>query len=63
MTSLDGDGTRIIDKFNKKNFDLLKFKLEMGLVSVDLWGIVDEFEVSPHSNVDPKVERKYQRNV
>jgi hypothetical protein len=63
MTLIEGDGSRVINKFNGENFNLLKFKLEMGLASVDLWAIVDESEASPHSNVDPKVKKKYQRRV
>lgn len=41
MTLVEGDGSRVINKFNGENFNLLKFKLEMGLASVDIWAIVD----------------------
>lgn len=40
-----------IDKFNGEKFNPSKFKLEMKLVFVDLWNIVDKFEGVPSSNV------------
>lgn len=57
MTSLEGKGARINDKFNGEVFNLLKFKLELGLASVDLGGIVDESKEASLSNVDPKIEK------
>ena len=44
MTSLGGDGIRTIDKFIGEYFNLQDFKLEMGLGSMDLWNIMDEFK-------------------
>lgn len=49
MTLVEGDGSRVINKLNGENFNLLKFKLEMGLASVDLWAIVDKSKASSHS--------------
>ena len=65
MTSLEDEGTRVMDKFNKENFSFWKFKLEMGfrLVSIDLWGIVDKSEEAPPSNIDRKSKKEYQRHV
>lgn len=41
MTSFAGEGIEAINKFNEKNFNLWKFKLEMELAYVDLWKIVN----------------------
>lgn len=57
MTILDGEGARVIDKFNGDNFNLEKFKSEMGLAFVDHWNIVDEYEGAPSLNIDPKVKK------
>ena len=38
MTSFVGDGVKVIDQFKRNNFNLWKFKLEVGLAFVDLWG-------------------------
>lgn len=57
MTLLEGDGARVIGKFNGENFNLQKFKLEWGLASMNLWGIVDNYEETFFSNVDPKVKK------
>lgn len=37
MASFEGDSVTVINKFNEENFNLKKFKLETGLVSMDLW--------------------------
>lgn len=57
MVSFGDEGARVIDTFNEENFNFQKFKLEMRLASVDLWGIVKE---TPLSNIDMKVKKKYQ---
>ena len=57
MTYLEGEGARIMDKFNGDKFNLWKFKMEMVLASGDLWDIVDESEEAPPSNVDVKRRR------
>ena len=59
MMSLEGEGTRVIDKFNGEDFNTWKFKSEMGLVSVDLWDIVNESKEGPPFNIDPKVRKDY----
>lgn len=35
----------------------------MGLASVDFWGILDNYEEAPPSNVDPKMKKKYKNHV
>ena len=57
MVSLEDEGARVTHKFNEENFNFWKLKLEMGLSSVDLWGIVKE---APSSNVDMKVKKEFQ---
>ena len=37
--------------------------MEMALVSMDLWDIVDGSKKDPPSNANPKVLKKYQRRV
>ena len=61
MTLVKGEGTRILNKFNAKNFNIWKFKLEMRLASVDFGGIVNKSEEASSSNVDQKMNKKYQR--
>lgn len=56
MTSLECEGARVIDKFNEKNFNFGKFKLEMVLASVDILG-------TPPFNVDPKVKNEYEMHA
>ena len=51
MTPLEGESARVIDG---KNFSIEKFKMEMGLTSVDLWCIVDKFKETPPSNSESK---------
>jgi hypothetical protein len=58
MASLDSEGARVIDKFNGEKLNLWKSKLEMELASVDLWGIVDEYEEATPPNVNSKVKKK-----
>ena len=36
MILLKDEGARAIDKFNEENFNFWKFKLEIGLASMDL---------------------------
>ena len=63
MASFESDNAKSIDKFTGENFNLWKFKLEVKFVSVDLYGIVDKSEAIPPSNVDPKIQKEYQRHV
>lgn len=60
MTTLEGEGARFINKFNGDDFNLWKFKLKMKLASMDLW---NKSEGAPSSNVDPKMQKEYQRHV
>jgi len=48
MATSEGDGVRVIDKFNGDNFGLWKFKMEMILVE-DLQKIVEGIEELPRS--------------
>lgn len=63
MASLEGDGAKINEKFKGENFNIWKFKLKMGLASVDLWDIVDEFVAPPPSNTDKKAKKKYKKRA
>ena len=63
MALFEGEAARAINKSNGDNFIMWKLKSEMGLASVDLWGIVDKFEATPHSNVNPKVTKEHQRHL
>lgn len=63
MASHEGDGARVINKFNGKKFNLWKFKLDMRLAYVNLWNIVDAFEEASPSNTDPKVKKKNMKDV
>ena len=63
MASFESEAARIIDKFNGKKCNIWKFKIEMLLVSMDLWNIVDASEEAPPSNTDPKVLKEYQIRV
>ena len=40
MATNEGDGVRVINKFNGDNFGLWKFKMQMILAEKDLWEIV-----------------------
>ena len=42
MALLEGEGVRIINKFNGENINIWKFKVEMRLSSVDFWGIMND---------------------
>lgn len=58
MASFENKDVRIIIKFNGENFNLLRFKLKMGLIFIDFWGIVDESKEPPLSNVDTNMKKK-----
>ena len=57
--SNEGEGLRLIEKFNGENFSLWKFKMEMILVEKDLWEIVEGTKGPPSFDVDPKVKKTY----
>lgn len=61
MASLEGDSAKINDKFKGENFNIWKFKLEIGLASVDLWGLVDKFVAPSPSNTNQKAKKKYKK--
>ena len=63
MTSFESEAVRVIDKFNKKNFNIWKFKIQMLLASMDIWDIVDGSKKTPPSNADPRVLKEYQRRT
>ena len=54
MAIFESESARNIDKFNRENFGLWKFRMEMVLSSMDLWKILDESEKSPVADADPK---------
>ena len=41
MTSLEGESSKVVDKFDGVNFHLWKFKMEMVLAQKELWEIVE----------------------
>lgn len=61
MVSFEGEGARLIDKFNGENFNTWKFKLEIRLAFMNLWNITDGYEDIPPSNIDSKVKKLYQK--
>ena len=63
MAYLENQKAIIMDKFHREKFSFLKFKMEMALVSMYLWDIVDNFEKASPSSVDPKMFKEYQRRI
>lgn len=63
MATTDGEGVRVIEKFNGENFGLWKFKMEMILDEKDLWEIVEGTEEPPPSDADVKEKKSYERRV
>ena len=61
MTSFEGEGSKVIDKFNGFNFQLWKFKMEMVMAEKELWDIVEGSEQFPHSSTYPRVIQAYNR--
>ena len=55
MASFESKAARINNKFNGRNLNLWKFKMEMLLASMDLWDIVERFEEASPSNANSKV--------
>ena len=53
------EGARIIEHFNEDKFNNWKFKLEIGLVLVDLWYIVDESKGDLLAIVDSPLKTYY----
>ena len=63
MASSEGEGLRVIDKFNGENFGLWKFKMEMILAEKDLWDIVDDTEAAPPSIANEQVNKVYEKRT
>ena len=61
MASYEGEGPKVVDKFDGMNFHLWKFKMEMVMAEKELWDIVDGSEEPPHSTSDPRVMQTYLR--
>ena len=57
----DTEGLRVVDKFNRENFSLRKFKMEMVLASCDLWDIVDGSKAAPPSDVVVKDKKAFEK--
>ena len=55
MASFEGDGSKVVDKFDGVNSHLCEFKIEMAMAEKELWDIVDGSEHFPHSTTDPRV--------
>ena len=49
------------DKFNRENINFWKFKLEIRLVFMDLWGIMNDSEEAPPSNIHSKLKKQIQK--
>ena len=62
MTSFEGEGSKVVDKFNGINSYLWKFKMEMVMAEEELWDIVEGSEQFPHSTTDPSVIQAYNRH-
>lgn len=64
MASLKGDSSRVIYKINEENFNIWKLTLEMRLASMDLWGIVDEYEeyTFQHWSQSEEIPKMYKTN-
>ncbi len=61
MASYEGEGPKVVDKFDGVNFHLWKFKMEMVMAEKELWEIVDGSEEPPQSTMDPRVMQAYMR--
>ena len=61
MASFEGEGAKVVDKFDGVNFHLWKFKIEMVLAEKELWEIVEGSEEPRFFSRDPKVKIAYNR--
>ena len=61
MASSDNEELSIVDKFNRDNFSLWKFKMEMLFASGDLWNIVDKTEQAPPSNANVNAKKAFEK--
>lgn len=60
MASFENKDVRIVIKFNEENFNLLRFKLEMGLIFIGFWGIVDVSKEPSPSNVETNIRKNFK---
>ena len=63
MATFESESVRNIDKFNGENFGLWKFCMEMVLLSMDLWEIVDKSVEARPKYANPKVIKNYNQSV
>lgn len=63
MASSDGEGLRLVEKFNGDNFSLWKFKMEMVLSSKELWDIGDGSENPPSLDADVSVKKVFGKRA
>jgi hypothetical protein len=61
MASFEGEGPKVVDKFDGVNFHLWKFKMEMVIVEKKLWEIVEGSEEPPLLSSEPRVIIAYTR--
>lgn len=61
MASFEGEGPKVVDKFDGVNFHLWKFKMEMVMAEKELWEIVDGSEEPPSSDAEARVRTAYTR--
>jgi transposase InsO family protein len=61
MASFEGEGPKVVDKFDGVNFHLWKFKMEMVMAEKELWEIVEGSEEPPFSSTDPRIMQAYTR--
>ena len=59
MASFEGESLKVVDKFDRVNFHLWKFKMEMVMAEKELWEIVDGSEELLHTTADPRVMQVY----
>ena len=61
MASFEGEGPKVVDKFDGVNFHLWKFKMEMVIAEKELWEIVEGSEKAPSCDADARVKLAYTR--
>lgn len=61
MASSESEGFTTVDNFNGENLNLYKFKLEMVLVTKDLWKIVDGSKSPSPSTAIDNNKKAYKR--
>ena len=61
MATFEGEGAKVVDKFDGVNFHLWKFKMEMVMAEKELWEIVEGSEEPPSSDAEARVRTAYTR--